>query len=181
MTFRFQFSFSYKRGKSGLGLGLHTQKPFYVPESFFCQKHSFFKNYPHKDFVNPGINRVEILCSESERTRFFEDYPGLSINYLTNKQSIHLIIMAGGNTVKEMTRNFGKLDKFQGQDFRRWQKKMHFMLTTLKVVHVLSTPIPEIREDDTVENLRRRSKWENDDYICRGHILNVHTTRIKYG
>jgi len=80
--------------------------------------------------------------------------------------------MAGGSTVKEMTTNFGKLDKFQGQDFRRWQKKMHFMLTMLKVVHVLSTPIPELLEEDTVENLRRRSKWENDDYICRGHILN---------
>ncbi|KAL0352396.1 UNVERIFIED_CONTAM: hypothetical protein Scaly_1628300 [Sesamum calycinum] len=23
-----------------------------------------------------------------------------------------------------------------------------------------------------VEQTRRRSKWENDDYICRGHILN---------
>ncbi|GAU45869.1 hypothetical protein TSUD_187020 [Trifolium subterraneum] len=78
----------------------------------------------------------------------------------------------GGSTVKEMTKSFGKLDKFQGQDFRRWQKKMHFMLTTLKVVYVLSTPIPELEEDETVENLRRRSKWENDDYICRGHILN---------
>src|SRR3954466_1108461 len=78
----------------------------------------------------------------------------------------------GGSTVKEMTKSFGKLDKFQGQDFRRWQKKVHFMLTTLKVVHVLSTPIPELEEDDTVENMRRRSKWENDDYICRGHILN---------
>ncbi|GAU31358.1 hypothetical protein TSUD_19030 [Trifolium subterraneum] len=78
----------------------------------------------------------------------------------------------GGSTVKEMTKSFGKLDKFQGQDFRRWQKKIHFMLTTLKVVYVLSTPIPELEEDETVENLRRRSKWENDDYICRGHILN---------
>ena len=80
--------------------------------------------------------------------------------------------MAGGSTIKEMTTKFGKLDKFQGQDFRRWQKKMHFMLTTLKVVHVLSTPIPEPREDESVEDIRRRSKWENDDYICRGHILN---------
>ena len=80
--------------------------------------------------------------------------------------------MAGGSTIKEMTTNFGKLDKFQGQDFRRWQKKMHFMLTTLKVVHVLSTPIPESLENESVENMRRRSKWENDDYICRGHILN---------
>nr|GEX58348.1 zinc finger, CCHC-type [Tanacetum cinerariifolium] len=53
-----------------------------------------------------------------------------------------------GNMMKEMTTNFKKLDKFEGYDFRRWQKKMHFLLTTLK------------------------AKWENDDYICRGHILN---------
>ncbi|GJS63370.1 zinc finger, CCHC-type containing protein [Tanacetum coccineum] len=51
-----------------------------------------------------------------------------------------------GNTVKEMTTNFGKLDKFEGHDFKRWQKKMYFLLTTLK--------------------------GENDDYICMGRILN---------
>ncbi|GJZ64130.1 zinc finger, CCHC-type containing protein [Tanacetum coccineum] len=77
-----------------------------------------------------------------------------------------------GNTVKEMTMNFGKLDKFEGHDFRRWQKKMHFLLTTLKVVYVLTTPMPELLEDATVEAIRIRAKWENDDYICRGHILN---------
>ncbi|KAK4390159.1 hypothetical protein Sango_2079200, partial [Sesamum angolense] len=37
---------------------------------------------------------------------------------------------------------------------------------------MLSTPIPKYVEDETVEQTRRRSKWENDDYICRGHILN---------
>ncbi|GKC42680.1 zinc finger, CCHC-type containing protein [Tanacetum coccineum] len=77
-----------------------------------------------------------------------------------------------GNTVKEMTTNFGKLDKFEGHDFRRWQKKMHFLLTTLNVVYVLTTPMPELLEDATVEAIRIRAKWENDDYICRGHILN---------
>ncbi|GJY93428.1 ribonuclease H-like domain-containing protein [Tanacetum coccineum] len=54
----------------------------------------------------------------------------------------------------------------------RWQKKMHFLLTTLKVVYVLTTPMPELLEDATVEAIRIRAKWENDDYICRGHILN---------
>ncbi|CAH9095117.1 unnamed protein product [Cuscuta europaea] len=71
-----------------------------------------------------------------------------------------------------MTSKFDKLEKFQGVDFRRWQKKMHFLSTTLKVVYVLSTPMPEYHEDETIEQSRRRSKWENDDYICRGHILN---------
>nr|GEY17179.1 zinc finger, CCHC-type [Tanacetum cinerariifolium] len=77
-----------------------------------------------------------------------------------------------GNTLKEMTTNFEKLDKFEVRDFRRWQKKMHFLLTKLKVVYVLTTPMPELMEDSTVEAIRISAKWENDDYICRGHILN---------
>ncbi|CAM8880357.1 unnamed protein product [Rhodiola kirilowii] len=75
-------------------------------------------------------------------------------------------------SVKEMTKNFGKLEKFEGVNFRRWQQKMHFLLTNLKVGYVLSTPIPEIGDDAPIEAIRKRSKWENDDYICRGHILN---------
>nr|GEV19870.1 zinc finger, CCHC-type [Tanacetum cinerariifolium] len=77
-----------------------------------------------------------------------------------------------GNTVKDMTTNFGKLDKLEGHDFRQWQKKMHFLLTTLKVIYVLTTPMPELLKDATVEAIRIRVKWENDDYICRGHISN---------
>ncbi|GKD95581.1 hypothetical protein Tco_1379478 [Tanacetum coccineum] len=49
---------------------------------------------------------------------------------------------------------------------------MHFLLTTLKVIYVLSTLQPEVIENGTLDQTRRRSKWENDDYICRGHILN---------
>ncbi|GJW42718.1 hypothetical protein Tco_0071517 [Tanacetum coccineum] len=41
------------------------------------------------------------------------------------------------DSVKDMTTKFRKLDKFEGSDFRRWQKKMHFLLTTLKVAYVL--------------------------------------------
>ncbi|GJZ12422.1 hypothetical protein Tco_0547652 [Tanacetum coccineum] len=37
----------------------------------------------------------------------------------------------------------------------RWQKKMHFLLTTLKVVYVLTTMMLELMEDDTVEAIRR--------------------------
>ena len=79
------------------------------------------------------------------------------------------------STLKDMTLNFQKLDKFEGVGFRRWQNKMHSLLTTLNVVYVLTTPWPALPQDGEEENLevtRRRTKWENDDYICRGHILN---------
>ncbi|GKB88925.1 zinc finger, CCHC-type containing protein [Tanacetum coccineum] len=77
-----------------------------------------------------------------------------------------------GNMVKEMTMNFGKLDTFEGRDFRRWQKKMHFLLTMLKMVYVLTTSMTKLLKDARVEAIRIRAKWENDDYICRRHILN---------
>ncbi|GJX84057.1 zinc finger, CCHC-type containing protein [Tanacetum coccineum] len=82
-------------------------------------------------------------------------------------------------TVKDMTTNFGELDKFEGHDFRRWQKKMHFLLKTLKVIYVLTTLMPELVEDATVEAIRIKAKWENDDYICRGHILNEESLRAQ--
>lgn len=61
---------------------------------------------------------------------------------------------------------------FKSTDFHRWQKKMHFLLTTLKIVHILSTLAPEAQENEILEHTRKRYKWGNDDYICRGHILN---------
>ncbi|GJQ90167.1 hypothetical protein Tco_0001306 [Tanacetum coccineum] len=73
-------------------------------------------------------------------------------------------VIPAGRTilVLDMTTNFGKLDKFEGHDFKWWYKKMHFLLTNLKVVYVLTTPMPELLEDDRVETIRRRAKWENE-------------------
>ena len=39
-------------------------------------------------------------------------------------------------------------------------------------MHVLITPTPEAQENETLEHTIKRFKWENDDYICCGHILN---------
>ncbi|GKC20791.1 hypothetical protein Tco_1022941 [Tanacetum coccineum] len=56
--------------------------------------------------------------------------------------------------MKHMASNFAKLDKFEGVDFRRWQKKMHFLLSSMSVVYVLTTPMPEDGGDDaTVEQI----------------------------
>ncbi|GJV42254.1 zinc finger, CCHC-type containing protein [Tanacetum coccineum] len=75
--------------------------------------------------------------------------------------------------MKHMASNFAKLDKFKGVDFIRWQKKMHFLLSSMSVVYVLTTPMSEDGGDNlTVEQVRKRAKWDNDDYVCRGLILN---------
>ncbi|GJR66485.1 hypothetical protein Tco_0012550 [Tanacetum coccineum] len=74
---------------------------------------------------------------------------------------------------KHMASSFAKLEKFEGVDFRRWQKKMHFMIFSMSVVYVLTTPMPDDGgENPTVEQVRKSAKWDNDDYVCRGLILN---------
>ncbi|GKD42616.1 hypothetical protein Tco_1267261 [Tanacetum coccineum] len=70
--------------------------------------------------------------------------------------------------MKYIALNFSKLDKFKGVDFRRWQKKMYFLLSSMSVVYMLTTPSPEDGENVTMEHMRRRNKWENDDYVCKG-------------
>ncbi|GKA07412.1 zinc finger, CCHC-type containing protein [Tanacetum coccineum] len=49
---------------------------------------------------------------------------------------------------------------------------MHFLLSTMSVVYVLNTPIPDDGDDAIVEQIRRRNKLKNDDYVCHGIILN---------
>nr|GEW15419.1 zinc finger, CCHC-type [Tanacetum cinerariifolium] len=66
--------------------------------------------------------------------------------------------------MKHMASNFAKLDKFERVDFRRWQKNMHFLLYSISVVYVLTTPISDDGDDPTMDQLRKRTKWENDDY-----------------
>ena len=36
----------------------------------------------------------------------------------------------------------------------------------------ISTPKSEEKENETLEEARKRNQWEKNDFICRGHILN---------
>nr|GMC73963.1 Retrovirus-related Pol polyprotein from transposon TNT 1-94 [Ipomoea batatas] len=47
--------------------------------------------------------------------------------------------------------NIPKLEHFEGVGFRRWQKKMKFLLAALNVAYVLSTPKPVEQENETLE------------------------------
>ncbi|GJY31368.1 hypothetical protein Tco_0414863 [Tanacetum coccineum] len=67
--------------------------------------------------------------------------------------------------MKHMALNFVKLDKFERVDFRIRQKKIHFLLSGMSVMYVLTTPILEDDENATMEQIRKRNKWENDDYF----------------
>jgi len=59
-------------------------------------------------------------------------------------------------SLKEMTSDFVKLENFDWRNFIRWQKKMKFLFTTLKVAYVLNMARPEEKDDETVAETRDR-------------------------
>nr|GFA80760.1 zinc finger, CCHC-type [Tanacetum cinerariifolium] len=82
--------------------------------------------------------------------------------------------------MKHMASNFANLDKFKAIDFKRWQKKMHFLLFSMSVVYVMTTPIPDDGDDATVDQVRKRAKWDNDNYVYTGLILNDFKHTLKH-
>ncbi|GJW37484.1 hypothetical protein Tco_0060404 [Tanacetum coccineum] len=85
--------------------------------------------------------------------------------------------------MKHMASKFVKLDKFEGVNFRRWQKKTHFLFSSMSVVYVLTTPILEDGKNATIDQIKRRAKWDNDDYICKwpNILLRMHQVKVPVG
>ena len=66
-----------------------------------------------------------------------------------------------------------KPGKFFGTDFKRWQQKMLFYLTTLSLQKFISDKVPTF-PDDTPEKGRFlvMDAWNHSDFLCRNYILN---------
>nr|GEU54516.1 zinc finger, CCHC-type [Tanacetum cinerariifolium] len=70
--------------------------------------------------------------------------PSSQLKDTIREKSIRGSILSGlTHSVGLFSLNHQRLDKFEGVNFRRWQKKMHFLLSNMNVVYVLTTPIPE--------------------------------------
>ena len=60
-------------------------------------------------------------------------------------------------TLKELATSIVKLDHFDGGNFMRWQKRVHFLLVSLQVVYVLNTPRPEEKDNETLAESRGKN------------------------
>lgn len=80
-----------------------------------------------------------------------------------------------------MNQEFVKLDRFDGTNFMRWKDKMMFLLTALKISYILDPNLPDLpaaTSEDTDQVKKDRTKREEDELLCRGHILNNLSDRL---
>ncbi|GKC54009.1 zinc finger, CCHC-type containing protein [Tanacetum coccineum] len=78
--------------------------------------------------------------------------------------------------MKHMALNFVKLEKFEGVDFKRWQKKMHFLVSSMNVVYVVTTPMPEDGCDNlTVDQDTLKAKYMAEDASSKKFLVSNFT------
>ena len=66
-----------------------------------------------------------------------------------------------------------KPEKFNGSDFKRWQQKMLFYLTTLNLAAYLREDIPSLEEGETdCLTVATVEAWKHADFLCKNYILN---------
>ncbi|GJS90724.1 putative ribonuclease H-like domain-containing protein [Tanacetum coccineum] len=70
--------------------------------------------------------------------------------------------LQGGKLDEDCYKLLKMMEKQAGVDFRSWQKKMHFLLSSMSVVYVLTTPIPDDGDDATVDQNQEREQVDKD-------------------
>ncbi|PKI43711.1 hypothetical protein CRG98_035910 [Punica granatum] len=66
-----------------------------------------------------------------------------------------------------------KPEKFNGLNFKRWQQKMLFYLTTLNLARFLTENAPTLSVGELdVQALSAVDAWKHSDFLCRNYIMN---------
>ncbi|KAD7117591.1 hypothetical protein E3N88_04859 [Mikania micrantha] len=79
--------------------------------------------------------------------------------------------LVGTHAAQTMANHVERPEKFVGLNFKRWQQKMLFYLTTLNLVRFLTkTPLASTEGD--VESVSAMEAWKHLEYLCRNYVLN---------
>ncbi|VVA26471.1 PREDICTED: UBN2_2 domain-containing [Prunus dulcis] len=70
--------------------------------------------------------------------------------------------------------HFEKPQNFKGGDFKHWQQKMLFHLTTFNLANVVIETIPKAEGDNILaETLNAISACQHNDFLCINYTLNA--------
>ncbi|KAL1179505.1 hypothetical protein V6Z11_A03G164600 [Gossypium hirsutum] len=85
---------------------------------------------------------------------------------------------------KVMNQEFVKLNRFDGSNFNRWKDKMLF-LTIINVAYILDPNLQLVEDpalnanpEEIMKVAELKKKREEDNFTCRGHILNTLSDRL---
>ena len=67
-----------------------------------------------------------------------------------------------------------KLEKFNRLNFKRWQQKMLFYLTTSNLARFLTEDAPKLKEyEHDIQVISVVDAWKHSDCLCMNYVMNV--------
>ncbi|GJU13857.1 ribonuclease H-like domain-containing protein [Tanacetum coccineum] len=97
---------------------------------------------------------------------------------MTNTQTPPTVVNTTGAPVTNTVANHGeKPEKFNGQNFKRWQQKMFFYLTTLGLARFLKETAPQVEppvegQSSNAQAVQTVEAWKHSDFLCHNYVLN---------
>ncbi|GKB18530.1 hypothetical protein Tco_0852453 [Tanacetum coccineum] len=109
-------------------------------------------------------------------------YPGKqTANLMTNTQTpppeTTVVIPTGAPASNTVANHAERPEKFNGQNFKRWQQKMFFYLTTLGLARFLKETAPQVEppaegQSSNAQAVQAVEAWKHSDFLCHNYVLN---------
>ncbi|GJU90835.1 hypothetical protein Tco_1303258 [Tanacetum coccineum] len=135
----------------------------------------------HKDARNSNIWELPPLKNPSSRVDEYITVGALKVERMTNTQTpppaTTVVIPTGAPATNTVANHAERPEKFNGQNFKRWQQKMFFYLTTLGLARFLKETAPQVEppaegQSSNAQAVQAVEAWKHSDFLCHNYVLN---------
>ncbi|GKA59734.1 retrovirus-related pol polyprotein from transposon TNT 1-94 [Tanacetum coccineum] len=117
--------------------------------------------------VQNGVNMNEISCLKVR----------MAIDTNVTAPVTSPVNVTGASVTNKVAYHAEKPKKFNGQNFKRWQQKMFFYLTTLNLARFLNETAPQVEphtegQPSNAQTVQAVEAWKHSDFLCHNYVLN---------
>ncbi|KAL6586453.1 hypothetical protein OROMI_001441 [Orobanche minor] len=138
---------------------------------FTCVKHIYFsKKIKTMVYEIPTLS-MDISGGAPQQTgsgSATRGVPLISGSTSTNQNAS----VSTSNTILVPVNHADKLERFNWRNFKRWQQKTMFYLTTLGLSRFLKEDAPKYNEESDQQTLMAIDAWKTTEYLCRNYVMN---------
>ncbi|GKD71047.1 hypothetical protein Tco_1325137, partial [Tanacetum coccineum] len=98
-------------------------------------------------------------------------------NTQTPPHATTVVIPTGAPATNTVANHAERPEKFNSQNFKRWQQKMFFYLTTLGLARFLKETVPQVEppakgQSSNAQAVQVVEAWKHSDFLCHNYVLN---------
>ncbi|GJZ93572.1 hypothetical protein Tco_0665637 [Tanacetum coccineum] len=123
-----------------------------------------------------GVTYLNQASAHDHDGHDYEDLTRMT-NTQTPPPATTVVIPTGAPATNTVANHAERPEKFNGQNFKRWQQKMFFYLTTLGLARFLKETAPQVEppaegQSSNAQAVQAVEAWKHSDFLCHNYVLN---------